>query len=292
MATALLPVYLYGKRKMEKIVLLLNAHKPDVASIDFACRIATMEKAKIVGLFIENLFEPSAKKESSSESYFTSSQQPDTVAVATDTDQSIRFFVQECARQNVQTETYLDKGEPIQETLFESRFADLLIIDPHLDFYEGTEQLPSHFVKEILAGAECPVLLSPDKFSAFDEVVFCYDGSASAVFAMKQFTYLLPSFQTKKALLLEVNKTGKEEFGEDHRRIMSWLQAHYPVVHFQALAGRAKDELLSFFFMRAGLLIVMGSYGRSQLSNFFSHSAAEGLIRTVDLPIFIAHNNL
>lgn len=276
---------------MEKIVLLLNVHKPNVASIDFACRIATMEKAKIIGLFIENLFDPSATKELPAESYFESAQQPDTIAVATDTDQSIRFFVQECARQNVQTETYLDKGEPIQQTLLESRFADLLIIDPHLDFYEGTEQLPSHFVKEIMARAECPVLLSPDKFSSFDEVVFCYDGSASAVFAMKQFTYLLPSFRNKKALLLEINKTGKEEFGEDHSRMMNWLKAHYATVHFKALAGRAKDELLSFFFMRSGQLIVMGSYGRSQLSNFFSHSAAEGLIRTVDLPIFIAHNN-
>ena len=152
------------------------------------------------------------------------------------------------------------------------------------------EQLPSHFTKEILANAECPVMLAPEKTGNMETVVFCYDGSSSSVFALKQFTYLMARMKNKKAILLEVNKTGKEEFNEDHRRLMAWLRTHYSFVEYHALKGRAKDELFTYFFMKSGEVVVMGSYGRTALSNFFKHSAAETIIRTIDLPIFITHN--
>jgi len=275
---------------MEKILLVINAHKPNLASISFACKTAEETGSKITGLFIENLFyRPAAQLDEAS--YFSSiSESEAATEVVTDTEQAVQLFVQECALQKVQTETYMDKGEPIQEVIFESRFADLLIVDPHMNFYDGEEQIPSHFTKEILANAECPVLLAPDDLEEINQVAFCYDGSASAAFAIKQFTYLMPSYKNKKALLLQVSGSGKGELDEDHRRLMAWMRAHYAIVTFEALKGQAKDELLTHFFMHTGVMVVMGSYGRSLLSNFFKHSAAEGLIRTVDLPIFITHH--
>lgn len=273
---------------MEKILLVVDTHKPDTSSIQFACRVAAGAGSKLTGLFVENLYE---RHPVPGDFYFqTVPEKGETEVVVMDTEQAIKLFVQQCAAQKVKAEAYVDKGEPIQETIYESRFADLLIVDPKMSFYSGEDQLPSHFVKEILANAECPVLLAPDQYTDAEEVVFCYDGSASSVYALKQFTYLLPQMRSKKAVLLEVNKTGKEEFGEDHRRLMAWLQAHYSTVNFRALKGTAKDELFTFFFMKQNLFVVMGSYGRSQLSNFFKHSTADVLIRTVDVPLFITHN--
>lgn len=275
---------------MEKILLVINARRPDTASFDFACRIASVTGSKLTGLFIENLFYSDPPATYDVENYFdTVEPKGDDTLVATDTEQAVRLFVQECALHNVPALTYIDKGEPIQEVLYESRFADLLIIDPKINFYRADEQLPSHFTKEILLNAECPVLLSPEKSEEINEVVFCYDGTASSVYAMKQFTYLFPQYNNKKAVLLEVNKTGKEEFNDDHRRLMEWLRAHYTAVNYQMLKGNAKDELFTYFFMNTAKLVVMGSYGRGVFSNFFKRSTADVLIRTVDLPIFITH---
>jgi nucleotide-binding universal stress UspA family protein len=276
---------------MEKILLVVDTHKPDTASIQFACRIAAGASSKLTGLFVENLYE--RRPERSNVYFQPTPEKPEKDKAdveVMDTDQALKLFVQECSVQKVKAETYVDKGEPIQEVIYESRFADLLIVDPKMSYYGIEDHLPSHFVKEILAGAECPVLLAPDQYGEADEVVFCYDGSASSVYAIKQFTYLLPQMRNKKAVLLEVNKSGKEEFGEDHRRLMAWLQAHYGTVNFRVLKGRAKDELFTFFFMQQNIFVVMGSYGRSQLSNFFKHSTADVLIRTVDVPLFITHN--
>jgi nucleotide-binding universal stress UspA family protein len=35
---------------------------------------------------------------------------------------------------------------------------------------------------------------------------------------------------------------------------------------------------------------VMGAFGRSMLSGFFKHSTAELIIKTVNLPVFVAHH--
>lgn len=275
---------------MEKILLVINAYRPNEASVDFACRIAERVQSKITGLFIENLYYRPVTDTGETDRFGSTGEGKAGTAVAMDTDRAVKLFADACAKKNIQCEAYLDKGEPIQQVIFESRFADLLIIDPHINFYDGEEQIPSHFTKEILAGAECPVLLAPDTPSEIEEVVFCYEGSASSVFAIKQFTYLLPAYREGKAVLLEVSKSGGQQFDEEHVRLMAWLRTHYPKVIYQTLQGNPKEELFVHFFMRTGALAVMGSYGRSLLSNFFKHSAAEGLIRTVDLPLFITHH--
>jgi hypothetical protein len=276
---------------MEKILLVINARSPDVFSIDFACRIANLAQTKLTGLFIENLyFEYIPVDVLEGPSYFNTVSKITNTMVAVDTDQSIRLFKEECLRKGIKPEVYVDKGEPIQEIVFESRFSDLLIIDPELSFYNREEPLPSHFVKEILARAECPVLLAPEKFENIEEIVFCYDGSASAVFAIKQLTYLLPEMQDRKVMLLEVSTKSEQEFTEGHRRMMDWLRSHYHSVYYHSLKGDVKDELFHYFFKREKILIVIGAYGRSMLSNFFRKSSADVLIRTVDMPIFITHH--
>ena len=276
---------------MEKIVLVLNAHRPDMASIDFACRVAKLTAAKLTSLLIDDVYAAEAPAFMAESSYFdltlSSEAQP---GVATDTDHAVKLFLDECRLKKVAAGICVVKGEPIQQVIAESRFADLLILDSAIHFYKEELQLPSHFTKEVLANAECPVLLAPAMFHDIDEIVFCYDGSASSVFAIKQLTYLFPSFADKNVLLLEVSRSHTKELDEDHRNMLEWLQAHYKTVRYQTLKGAVKDELFTFFFMKTRKLVVMGAYGRSTLSTFFKRSSADVLIRTVDLPLFIAHH--
>jgi hypothetical protein len=276
---------------MDRILLVINAHQPDMYSIDFACSIATLVKTKLTGLFIENpYFEEAVYTGVDSGKYFTALSRSTQATVIADTDQSVRLFEEECSHKGIKPDIYIDHGEPIREIIFETRFADLLIIDPEISFYNRDEPLPSHFVKEILSRAECPVLLSPKRYEGTEEIVFCYDGSASSVFAIKQLTYLFPELANKKVLLLEVKESMKEEMLEEHKRMMDWLRQHYHSVYYHAIEGNVKDQLFDFFFLKEKMLIVIGAYGRSILSNFFHKSNADVLIRMIDLPIFITHH--
>jgi hypothetical protein len=277
---------------MQKILLVINAEYPDTQSANFACKIAKSNSAKLSALIVENMhfdYTPSTGLEAPS--YFSAVSPANANAIVTaDKEQIIRLFKEQCQLKGVSHEILTNGREPLQQVIFESRFSDLLIVDPQITLFEGEEQLPSHFVKEILAKAECPVLLAPEKFDEVEEVVFCYDRSASSVFAFKQFTYLMPQFKAVKVRVLEVNRKEKEEFNEADRKIMEWVRANYPNVCYYSLAGNANDELFAYLFMTKNRLIVLGAYGRSMLSNFLRKSNADILMRTVDLPLFIAHH--
>lgn len=271
---------------MERILLVLDARNVDIASIRFGCKMASFVQTKLTGLFIENLYSNIRGREDAFDASVANSSH--SVIVATNTEQSIKIFKEECLSQSVDADICVDTGEPIQQVIYESRFSDLLIIDPSMDFFNREGGMPSHFVKEVLQKAECPILLAPENFDEVDEIVFCYDGTASSVFAIKLFTYLLPVFANKRVLLLEVTDKNNE-LDEDHRRILKWLEAHYAVVNYHYLVGNVKEEMFVYFFMKKKKMIVMGAYGRSMVSNLFKKSKADVLIRMVDLPLFIAH---
>jgi hypothetical protein len=274
---------------MQKILLVINAQNADTEAMSFACKIAASANAKLTALVVEDVyFDYIPPIGLEAPAYFATVPPQDTVAA--DKEQVIRLFKEECKMKGVSSEVISDNGDPLQQVIFESRFADLLVIDPQVTVLGSEEQLPSPFVKEVLAKAECPVLLAPEKFEEVEEIDFCYDGSASSAFAIKQFTYLMPQFKSRKVRVLELSPNSKEEYNEADRRIMEWLRANYASVCYHPLKGDAKDGLFTYFFMAKNKIIVMGAYGRSMLSNFFRKSSADILIRTVDLPLFITHH--
>ena len=55
------------------------------------------------------------------------------------------------------------------------------------------------------------------------------------------------------------------------------------------LKGDASDELFGFLIDRKNAIVVLGAYGRGILSRFLKPSHASLVLRTINLPIFIAH---
>src|SRR5690349_61512 len=99
---------------MEKLLLVVNAHEPNINSIDFACGLASLTGTRITGLFVENIYSGYVPADIDSPSCFERIKaREEGTAVMTETELAIRLFVDECAKKNVPQETYLDKGEPI-----------------------------------------------------------------------------------------------------------------------------------------------------------------------------------
>jgi nucleotide-binding universal stress UspA family protein len=55
------------------------------------------------------------------------------------------------------------------------------------------------------------------------------------------------------------------------------------------LKGDASDELFGFLIDWKNAIVVLGGYGRGILSRFLKPSHASLVLRTINLPIFIAH---
>ena len=271
---------------MRKILLAVDALNINTSSIDFACYIANLSKSKLTGVFLENiLFEEVAE-----EAYISSGKEKELSVNQRQaiTNQNIHFFREACEKRGVQAAIHRDRGLPSDELVEESRFADLLIIEPGLSFRKKLEGVPSGFVKAVLVEAECPVIIAPESFEGISEIVFSYDGSRSSVFAMKQFTYLFPQLCNKKVSLLEVNK-GDEFVVKEKPKVAEWLKTYYSDIHFEVLQGEVEEELFKHLFQKKDLLLVMGAYGRNMLSTFLKESRASLMVRATNLPVFITH---
>jgi nucleotide-binding universal stress UspA family protein len=277
---------------MQKILFVTDALRLNTNTIDFAVYIAKTTQSKLVGIFLDNLkYESTPQiREYMGAAYVES--------IVSDEEQSpiqkeaiknnINVFREYCKRNDITGTIHLDKGMPIIEAIAESRYADLIIVDPATTFAYHEKGFPTKFVRDLLMQSECPVIVAPDNFEQIDEVVFTYDGSASSVFAIKQFTYLLPQFVVKQITLLHVKEHENDSFNGENK-INEWLKIHYPAVVHQVLSGDAGDELFKNFWGQSNKLIVMGAYGRSKFATLFDHSTADKLLKTVDTPVFISH---
>lgn len=278
---------------MEKILLALDAVNPNKNALDFACFLGRLTKSKITGVFLENLEaeERPVLKQMHGMAYVdweVDEKSDEHQAKMKLIEKNISWFKEGCIKREVCFNLHRDRGVPAHELIEESRFADLLVIDAETSFNKRYNGTPSVFVRDILKNAECPAIIAPEGFEAIDEIIFTYNGSASCVFAIKQFTYLFPQLHYKKVTIMQVNEAGAWH-DPDKYKFKEWLKEHYIDIHFEAQKGNTDTILFDYLFKRKNIFLVLGAYGRNAVSQFFKSSHADILIKTVTQPIFIAH---
>jgi nucleotide-binding universal stress UspA family protein len=274
---------------MKRILVAIDASNFKNSLVDFACYLARLTQSRLTGMFYHFRLEPATMEKLRAEVFaeedewhFEIEEQKEEYPRA------ITLFKEFCSSREVNCDVHIDGEIPIEELIAETRYADLVVADPTITFTNKAEVTPTAFLRELLARAECPVVVAPESFDWVNEIVFAYDGSRSSVFAIKQFTYMFPELNNRKVLVLEVCE------GEDHvvtakERLSAWLHNNYSDINYLVLHGKPKDELFGYLLGKENMLVVMGSFGRPMLSSLFSKSNAELLLKVVNLPFFIIH---
>jgi hypothetical protein len=261
------------KKTMKKILLVMNGVDLNMPAVDFACYIAKLSRSHLTGIFLEGDGGERALVPA----------MPDEATVET----NIRRFREACICRETLSLVHRDRGLPLSEVIAESRFADLIIVDPTLSAWEPDHHTPGRFVREVLMSSECPVLVSPYTFDGIDDLVFAYDGTASSVFAIKQFSLLFPELRNQKVIVFSVRR---EPGGiEGQFKMKEWLKVHFPDVEIVLRKGDPADQLFGYLLEKRKSLVVMGAYGRNVVSRIFKPSEARLVVKTIDLPLFISH---
>lgn len=177
---------------------------------------------------------------------------------------------------------------PLQEVIAASRFADLLLINNNTSFAFLYESNPPHFVKDVLAQAQCPVIVMPDRIPRFRELIFSYNGTFSSMYAIRQFTQLFTGFSDMPVNVVYVREGGNAILPHENM-LKDYMDHHYDEVKYTVLNGEPVPEFLALLIHRSDCLVTYGAYGRSRLSRFFHRSDAESILRTTDIPVFITH---
>lgn len=277
---------------MEKILLVVFGSAPAANALEFACRLSGMSRSKLAGYFFESsqyAVHPVMKTVYGMPYVETivSADIPDQEVKRRKMEEHIRLFESTCDQKGIPASVHYLQEPIMEELIAESRFADLIVVDAAASYTLETKEEPTPFIKDLLAGSQCPVIIAPAANTPVDEIVFCYDGSPSALFAMKQFTYLLQELTDTKGTIVQVKKG--DPAPEEKKRAMAWLSRHFSYTDYVMLEGDPEDELITYLLKKKYIMVVMGAYGRNIVSRFFKHSHADLLIKTLAYPLFITH---
>lgn len=277
---------------MEKILVAIDTCGFDANVVQFACHLARLTGSKLTGIFLEDraaermpVFEAIAKPDvQASQAVLEVMFEQQSVTALRE--KNILRFKDLTLREGVRSNIYLHKGVPVDDLVNESLFADVVVVDGAA-FAELSDEPPTDFVRRVLHEAGCPVIVAPENFHRVDDIVFCYDGGRSSLYAMKQFAYLFPQLCMRRAKVIDLRKEGATPI--EQARVIAWLRTHFTDVEWLGGGPEATDAFFTFLVEKAGDFVVMGSYGKGLLTSFFSEDAEHGMRRTTQLPIFIAH---
>jgi hypothetical protein len=260
------------EKVMAGILLVINSNT-EKFPLEFAFYLGKPGKSRLTGLFLEsleNIHDP--EKIIASKRRF---------------EVQVRKFRDVCDRERTDFAVVRSRALPIHEVIAESRYQDLLLIDPATTFDGGSGNLPTAFVREVMDNAECPVLLAPRGFTEVKEVVFTYTGTRSSVFAIRMFNYLLPFLNHRVHTVHAA--PGKTIDSAQTVRFRRWMDEHYPGSGFTALTGEAANGIAEFLKDRPQALVVAGASDRGALSLLVRPSTTERLVAALPNAFFISH---
>lgn len=274
---------------MKKILIAFDGNHFSEGAFDFARRLNKHSSILLTGLFLPQIefadYWNYASGDISGMAFMPTLREVNTEV----TKENVDRFAALCERYNINYRTHLEsEGFTLEQLKQESVFADLLILGSER-FYEnmGVEKI-NDFLKDTLHLVQCPVLIVPEKYAFPDTNILAYDGSATAVYAIKQFAYVLPEIGQNNTLLVHVSPEKGVGIPE-HDRMEELADCHFPELTIQQLNMSHPKYFNAWLQERQNAIIVSGSFGRSELSSWFHKSFITEVVKDHRLPIFIAH---
>ena len=279
---------------MKKFLAVFDGYKISQSTMAYAVELSTTANAHLVGVFLDEFLYHSFNAVAIYKTY----EKPEEVIKQLDEkdkmkrDDAVLQFQKTCEKAKINFSIHRDRSIALQELKLESMFADLIIINEHEKFTQVKEKLPSHFMKDLLADVQCPVLVVPENYKPIDKIVLLYDGEPSSVYAVKMFSYLLNQFKGVPVEVFTVNNWKTDLHLPDNKLMREFIKRHFPEATYTVTKGDAEEQILGFLNNhKENELVVLGAYRRREISRWFKTSMADILMKELDTPLFIAHNS-
>lgn len=268
-------------------MLALDSQKLNTEAIDFSCYLARMLRTSLTGVFVKKI---TAGKPQlvSADNYAAQSNKAHPEKITDDMsefDAKAISFCEACISRDTIHTVHQNKEITTAELIIESRFADVLVLDPDISLSDMPESTPTSVVKYLMHKSECPVIVAPRDFERTNEAIFTFDGSASSIYAIKQFSYLFPEFKNGRVSVIQVNRSNTAA----EKKFTEWLNEHYTHVTYTVVEGDLLNRLLGYILLRSNAFVVMGTYDRNFITNLAGPGITDHIIGTIVNPVFIAH---
>lgn len=276
---------------MKKITAAFDGLKFSESTLQYGMDIACNGESLLVGVFLDDFTYHSYKLTDMVGEKGVSAEKVK-LLIEKDTEtrkKAVLTFEDTCTRAEIKHIVHHDKSIALQELIKETVYSDLLIIGAKETLTHQDEELPTQFIRDLLAEVQCPVLIVPTAYQKIESIVLLYDGDPSSVYAAKMLSYMLPELKSLPTEIVSVKvEQTQNTFPQEHL-INEFISCHYPEAKFNLLEGMPEKEIIEYLENRQNTLVVLGSYRRSMVSRWFKPSMADLIIKRTGLPLFSAH---
>lgn len=277
---------------MIKFVVAIDSLKYSDSAVQYAACLASGSNAHLVGVFLEDISYHSYRITDFIKGGGTIQKN---IRKLEDQDKAVRksainTFEKICNKFHLNFSLHHDRNIAITELLHESIYSDILIIDSKETFANYTEEIPTQFVRDLLADVQCPVLVVSGNYKPVQKIFLLYDGGPSSVYAIKMFSYLFPALKTINTQVISINAPSESLHLPDIRLMKEFMKRHFPDAEYTIMQGTPETQILHYLKeQKESGIVVLGAYDRGKVSRWFKPSMADVLMKNINLPLFIAH---
>lgn len=278
---------------MKKISAVFDGLKFADSTLAYGIKLAESSKALLSGVFLESfLYNSYSMNDLIGSHGYSSVKMKHLLEKDKETRiKSVDIFEEACKKAHISYSIHHDPSFAVPEVLRESIYSDLLLISAGETFSYLPDHRPTHFIRELLAGTQCPVMIIPRHYREIEKVLLLYDGKPAAVHPIKMFNYMMPWLRSKATEVVTVADARDMAELPDEILVKEFIACHYPAATYTLLNGDPEGELIAYLKnSRKNALVVLGAYQRSGASRWFRSSMADRLMEDVDMPLFIAHH--
>ncbi|PKN51413.1 MAG: hypothetical protein CVU55_12320 [Deltaproteobacteria bacterium HGW-Deltaproteobacteria-13] len=199
-------------------------------------------------------------------------------------------FQERCGKSGIKAEVKKAIGRISTVIIEEAQSADLILMakkGEHFHLKEGG--LLGSVAEEVTRNSGKPVLITPENFLEIESMGLAYDGSDSAVKALKLSLALSKKAVWPLTVLLVTSDAKKADALSTQIEEMNENKPEAPMADCEVIimAGKESDEIVKFIREGAVELMVMGAYGQNRLRELFLGSTTSHVIRKSPIPILL-----
>jgi nucleotide-binding universal stress UspA family protein len=199
----------------------------------------------------------------------------------------LRDFATRCGGEDVPCELVEKVGLPHEQIVLAAQSCDLIVLPRRSHFHFETEHGADDTVQRVLKQSARPVVVVPPRLAGSGPVVVAYDGGVHAARALQAFQALgLES--DAEVLVLSVHEDPAEA-AERAERAIAFLASHgIPALRAVVAApAPVAPAILRAVEEADARLLVAGMRDRRRLTELFSGSTTQALLRGAQVPLFL-----
>lgn len=189
-----------------------------------------------------------------------------------------------CRKAGVEGNLAIDVGDITPQICERAIATDLIVLKIANPPSAGISSLESPF-RTIVERSSRPLIGVPGDATRFERALLAYDGSDRAREALFVATYLAEMWKTN--LIVFTAREGSKTKADVQDYARRYLELHEVQAEFILGDQNAADSLKKAAKDHNADLVLMGSHGRSALTQMFVGSLVDSMMRESDVPLFI-----